>query len=102
MPFVVSLGRRTADLSASNHDGPWTSLSLSMGLRANGGKRIFETKGSDVRMRDRANSSHKPLSVPDHKEVKAGLFRKLLRDANLNVEEFLRLLKESKENNEGI
>jgi len=53
-------------------------------------------------MRDRANSSHKPLSVPDHKELKAGLFRKLLRDANLNVEEFLHLLKESKENNEGI
>ena len=53
-------------------------------------------------MRDRANPSHKPLSAPDHKELKPGLLRKLLRDANLTVEEFLRLLKESKENDKGI
>jgi hypothetical protein len=34
-------------------------------------KPIFETKGSHVRMRNRASPSHKPLSVPGHKEIKA-------------------------------
>lgn len=53
-------------------------------------------------MRDRANPTHKPLTVPDHKELKLGLLRKLLQDANLTVEEFRHLLKESKENDEGI
>ena len=36
-PFVVSLGRRTADLSASNHERPFDKL------RANGENPIFVT-----------------------------------------------------------
>ena len=57
------------------------------------GREIVRRRGSHVRMRDRANPSHKPLSVPDHKELKLGLLRTLLRDADLDVEQFLDLLK---------
>lgn len=57
------------------------------------GYEVVRQRGSHVRMRDRANPSHKPLSIPDHKELKPGLLRKLLQDANLDVEEFLDLLK---------
>ncbi len=70
------------------------------------GYEVVRQRGSYIRMRNRANSSHKPLSIPDHKELKPGLLRKLLRDANLTVEEFLDLIsdcwRESKENDEGI
>ncbi|MBL7119130.1 MAG: type II toxin-antitoxin system HicA family toxin [Dehalococcoidia bacterium] len=57
------------------------------------GYEIVRRRGSHVRMRDRANPSHKPLSIPDHKELKPGLLRRLLRDADLDVERFLDLLK---------
>ena len=66
------------------------------------GYEVVRQRGSHIRMRDRANPTHKPLTVPDHKELKLGLLRKLLRDANLTVEEFLHLLKESKENDKGL
>ena len=66
------------------------------------GYEVVRQRGSHIRIRDRTNPSHKPLSIPDHKELKPGLLRKLLRDANLNVEEFPHLLKESKENVEGV
>ncbi len=32
------------------------------------------------------------LSIPQHKELKPGLLRKLIKDAGLTVEEFIRLL----------
>jgi predicted RNA binding protein YcfA (HicA-like mRNA interferase family) len=32
------------------------------------------------------------LSVPDHRELDRGLLRSLIRDAEMSVEEFLRLL----------
>ena len=34
------------------------------------------------------------LSVPDHREVKRGTLRSLVRKAGLSVEEFIRLLRE--------
>jgi hypothetical protein len=39
---------------------------------------------------------HLPLTVPDHKALKPGLLRKLLRDADLTVGEFVELLKQSR------
>lgn len=58
------------------------------------GYKVVRQRGSHVRLRDEANEDHLPLTVPDHKELKPGLLRKLIRDANLTVEGFLRLLKE--------
>jgi predicted RNA binding protein YcfA (HicA-like mRNA interferase family) len=43
-------------------------------------------------MRDEANPSHLPVTVPDHKSIKPGLLKQILRNAGLTVEEFIRLL----------
>jgi hypothetical protein len=46
-----------------------------------------------ARPRDETNPNHLPLTVPDHKTIKPGLLRKLLRDADLTIDEFVALLK---------
>ncbi len=56
---------------------------------------VVRQRGSHMRLRDDSNPNHVPLTVPDHKAVKPSLLRDLLRDADLSVEEFTRLLKES-------
>jgi predicted RNA binding protein YcfA (HicA-like mRNA interferase family) len=57
------------------------------------GYRVVRQRGSHIRLRDETNPDHLPLTVPDHKALKPGLLRKLLRDADLTVDEFLALLK---------
>lgn len=57
------------------------------------GYRVVRRKGSHIRLRDVDNPKHRPLTVPDHKTLKAGLLRRLIRDADLTVEEFERLVK---------
>ncbi len=57
------------------------------------GYRVIRQRGSHIRLRDEANPNHLPLTVPNHKTIKPGLLRKILRDADLTVEEFLALLK---------
>ena len=56
------------------------------------GYRIVRRKGSHIRLRDDENEKHRPLTVPNHKTLKTGLLRRLIRDADLTVEEFQRLL----------
>jgi len=56
------------------------------------GYRVTRQKGSHVRLRDETNPRRKPVSVPLHKELKRGLLRKILRDAELSVERLLELL----------
>ncbi|MEA2054892.1 MAG: type II toxin-antitoxin system HicA family toxin [Candidatus Thermoplasmatota archaeon] len=56
------------------------------------GYEAVRQKGSHIRLRDVDNPSHKPLTIPDHKEIKPGLLRKIIRDANLSVEDFIKLL----------
>jgi predicted RNA binding protein YcfA (HicA-like mRNA interferase family) len=46
-------------------------------------------RGSHIRLRCPGKTS---ITVPNHKSVGAGLLRKVLRDAELTVEEFARLL----------
>jgi len=57
------------------------------------GYRIVRQRGSHIRLRDEADPNHLPLTVPNHKTIKPGLLRKILRDADLTVDEFLTLLK---------
>lgn len=38
--------------------------------------------------------SGKHLSIPDHRELKRGLLRKLIRDAGISVEQFVALLED--------
>ena len=56
------------------------------------GYEVVRQRGSHIRLRHPLDPSRKPLTVPDHRTLKPGLVRKLIRDARLDVEEFIRLL----------
>jgi len=53
--------------------------------------RVVRSKGSHVRLRDDDNQDHRPITVPRHTTLKPGLLGKLIHDASLDVETFLRL-----------
>jgi predicted RNA binding protein YcfA (HicA-like mRNA interferase family) len=57
------------------------------------GYRVVRQRGSHIRLRDESDPNHLPVTVPDHRTLKPGLLRQILRDANLTVEEFVDLLK---------
>ncbi|MCK4476450.1 MAG: type II toxin-antitoxin system HicA family toxin [Methanophagales archaeon] len=56
------------------------------------GYEVVRQKGSHIRMRHKSDESKKPLTIPKHKVLGKGLLRKLLRDAEISVEEFFELL----------
>lgn len=56
------------------------------------GYRVVRRRGSHIRLRDDQNPKHLPLTIPDHRELKPGLLRQLLRDADVTIEQFLELL----------
>ena len=53
------------------------------------GYSVARQKGSHIRLQHREK---RPLTVPDHKILGKGLLRKLLRDAEISLEEFIDLL----------
>jgi predicted RNA binding protein YcfA (HicA-like mRNA interferase family) len=57
------------------------------------GYQVIRQRGSHLRLRDESEPEHLPVTVPDHKTIKPGLLRQILRDANLTVDEFVDLLK---------
>ena len=56
------------------------------------GYQVVRQRGSHVRMHHKSDTTKQPLTIPRHKTLGKGLIRKLLRDAQLTVEEFLKLL----------
>ncbi len=56
------------------------------------GYNVVRQRGSHLRLKDNTDPSHKPLTVPLHKSIKPGLLRKIIKDAGLSVEEFIKLL----------
>jgi len=56
------------------------------------GYQVIRQRGSHVRMRHKTDSTKQPLTIPRHKTLGKGLIRKLLRDAELTIEEFLKIL----------
>ena len=56
------------------------------------GYEAVRQKGSHIRLRHPAGGIHAPVTVPDHKELKSGTLRAIIRDAGLSVDEFLGLL----------
>jgi predicted RNA binding protein YcfA (HicA-like mRNA interferase family) len=56
------------------------------------GYHIVRQRGNHIRLRDETEPEHLPVTVPNHKTVKPGLLRKILRDANLSVDELIDLL----------
>jgi predicted RNA binding protein YcfA (HicA-like mRNA interferase family) len=55
-------------------------------------KQIATGSGSHIRMKHQSDRSKKPLTIPNHSVVGKGLLRKLLRDAEITIEDFSTLL----------
>ena len=53
---------------------------------------VVRQKGSHIRMWHKSDRSKKPLTIPKHKVLGKGLLRKLLRDAEISIDEFRELL----------
>ena len=53
-----------------------------------------QAKRSHIRLRDDNNQFHKPITIPNHKVLKPGLLRMLIKNTNLTVESFLSLIKD--------
>ena len=58
------------------------------------GYKVVRQKGSHIRLRDDNNQFHKPITIPNHKVLKPGLLRMLIKDTNLTIESFLSLIKD--------
>ena len=58
------------------------------------GYKVVRQKGSHIRLRDDSCVNHRPITIPDHKVLKQGLLRKLIKDANLSVEEFISIVRD--------
>ena len=56
------------------------------------GYEVVRQRGSHIRLRH-PEGKRQPLTVPNHREIKTGLLRRLIRDAGLTVEEFAASLK---------
>lgn len=56
------------------------------------GYQVIRQRGSHVRMHHKSDSTKQPLTIPLHKTLGKGLLRKLLRDAELTIEAFLKLI----------
>jgi len=54
------------------------------------GYQVIRQRGSHIRLH---HGNKRPLTIPDHKILGKGLLRKLLRDSELSIEEFIKLLK---------
>lgn len=55
------------------------------------GYQAVRQKGSHIRL---IHTTRRPVSVPRHKALGRGLLRKILRDADLSVDEFQKLYQE--------
>ena len=56
------------------------------------GYQVVRQKGSHIRLRHKTEKNKRPLTIPNHRIISKGLLRKLLRDAELTVADFLKLL----------
>ncbi|MEW5920187.1 MAG: type II toxin-antitoxin system HicA family toxin [Bacillota bacterium] len=52
---------------------------------------VVRQKGSHIRLKEKSGKLP-PVTVPDHKELRPGLLRKILNDTGLTIEDFIRLL----------
>jgi predicted RNA binding protein YcfA (HicA-like mRNA interferase family) len=52
------------------------------------GYRVVRQRGSHVRFRHATDPSRKPLTVPEHRTLKPGLLRHLMRDAEVGPRSF--------------
>jgi len=57
------------------------------------GWRVVRQKGSHIRVERSAANTTLKATIPAHKPIKRSTLAKLLKDAEMNVEEFLALLR---------
>ncbi len=57
------------------------------------GYEVVRRRGSHMRLRHPSDAGRKPLTIPDHRVLKPGLLRALIRDANLDIDAFVQLLR---------
>lgn len=55
------------------------------------GYQRIRQRGSHIRLIHSADPLRTPLTIPDHPELGKGLLRKLIRDSDITIEEFLKL-----------
>lgn len=55
------------------------------------GYQVVRQHGSHIRMHHRFDKTKKPLTIPRHKALGKGLLRKLLRDADITIEDLISL-----------
>jgi predicted RNA binding protein YcfA (HicA-like mRNA interferase family) len=53
---------------------------------------VVRQKGSHVRLRHESDNSRQPVTVPMHREVAFGTLRRILRDANVSIDELISVL----------
>jgi len=70
---------------------PVISGSQAIKCFAKTGYEVVRQRGSHVRMHHKSDKTKQPLTIPRHKTLGKGLLRKLLRDSQLTIEEFLKL-----------
>jgi predicted RNA binding protein YcfA (HicA-like mRNA interferase family) len=58
------------------------------------GYRVIRQRGSHFRLRHEQGEKHQPLTIPNHKILKPGLLRRIIKDASLTMDEFTELLGE--------
>lgn len=56
------------------------------------GYEVVRQRCSHMRLRHPADPARKPLTVPDHRSMKTGTLRAIIRDAGLTPEKFRELL----------
>lgn len=56
------------------------------------GYEVVRQKGSHVRLCHPRDPARLPVTVPDHRTLKPGLLRAIIRDAGVSVDEFIALL----------
>jgi len=56
------------------------------------GYHVVRQRGSHVRLHHRSDKNKKPLTVPKHRVLGKGLLHKLLRDAEIAIEQLVELL----------
>ncbi|MBU1046310.1 type II toxin-antitoxin system HicA family toxin [Patescibacteria group bacterium] len=52
---------------------------------------VVRKKGSHVRLHQNEDLKLKPITIPLHKSLKFGLLHHILKDANLTIEDFIKL-----------
>ena len=57
------------------------------------GYRVTRQVGSHIRMHHSFDKNKEPLSIPNHKFLGKRLLRRLIRDADLSVEDFIELMR---------